>query len=280
MKAKDHTAINLQAPENWNELTLPQLRTLCRLIASGIDPTYRRQLVFMRWTGIRALPWSKTTSDGARAYLYRKGRRLFWMTVDTYRVFLQRIDFCGQRSELSNQLLPHVRSLHRKLYGPGRKLYNLNYDEFIHSEAAYNRYLQHPTDLHHLNALCAVLYRPGNGINPKASNFTGDRREPFNDYVYMQRASWFNKVALWKRIAIFLYYSGSREALYEAHEALRENVTIGDDFRSDIEKHRELVNTLNQGDVTKTQAVYHSSLWDVFGTLNNLVIQNKKLQKR
>lgn len=274
-----NTPLNLTSPESWNELTLPQLRALCRIIASGTDPAYRQQLIFMRWTGIRALPVSRL-HDGIRFYLYLKGRTPFWMSVDTYRVFLQRIAFSMQRSELSNQLLPCVRSLHRRLHGPGKKLFNLTYGEFIHAEAAYNRYLSHPADISHLNALCAVLYRPGNGIPKGSLRFKGDRREAFNDFNYMHRAGWFNRVPLWQRIAIFLFYTGSREALYAAHDALRENTTVGDDHRSDIEKHRELVNTLNQGDVTKTEAVYQANLWSVFGTLNSLAVQNKKLMKK
>ena len=276
----ENKIVRLNVPENWNDLLVEQLRYLCRLIAKGINPSYRRQLIFMAWAGIKSLPSRFVDEAGQHFYLFRCKKQFFYLSVEDYAFFLRKIDFCSGRSELSKQLIPHVWSLHRKLYGPASKLYNLTYNEWIHAESCFNRYLADNKNMSHLNALCAVLYRPGNGINPSSIEYKGDSREAFSDFIYLQRARWFRFVPLWQKVAIFLFYAGSRDALYNAHNDLKENTTIGEDKTSDIEKHRNLITSLTNGDVTKNHQVLKSNVWDVFAILNNMVQQFKKMNKK
>ncbi len=280
MKNDNKKIVMLQAPEHWNDLTFKQLRYLCRTIAAGLNPLYRRQLIFMIWTGIKSLPAKFVDEAGQTFYLFRRRRQFFYLSVEDYAFFLRKIDFCTGRSELTKQLMPHIWALHRKLYGPSSKIYNLTYNEWVHAESCFNRYLNDNKNVNHLNALCAVLYRPGNGIHPDSIEFSGDRREEFNDYVYLKRAQWFRWVPMWQKVAIFLFYTGSREALNNAHLNLKENTTIGEDHTSDIEKHRTLVNNLTQGDVTKNNQVLKSKVWDVFAMLDSQVAQIKKISKK
>lgn len=272
--------VELSAPKSWNELNLKQLRMLARMIARGVTPAYRRQLLFMAWTGIRTKNSSFTDEFNQRYYLYQKGKRFFYLSVPEYASLLRKVDFIQEPSRLHTQLLPSVWLLWHKHYGPSNKLFNISYDEFLHAEAAFKRYVSNMQHTEHLNTLCAVLYRPGNGINPKSEQWQGDARIAFNDYSYQRRARLWKWVPVWQKVAVFLFYNGCREALYESHKALREESTIGENKTSDLEKHRQLINTLNQGDITKNKAIIKAPLWDVMAMLNHLVEQNKKLRKK
>lgn len=276
---KTSQQINLAVPENWNQLNKKQLRQLCRMIAHGISPSYRRQQLFMLWAGIQALPGKMVDHLGQTFYLFRKKRSLFYLSVEDYTYFLRRIDFASGRSELTRQLLPRLWAPFGWLHGPSNKLYNITYNEFIHAEAAFNRYMADGKNINHLNALCAVLYRQA-VMSKKSKYYTGDVREGFNDFNYMQRARRFRFVPLWQRIAVFMFYSGSREALYQAHTYLRDEATIGEDHSSDLDKHRQLINTLNQGDLTRNKSIMQSPVWDVMGMLNSMVKQYKQITKK
>jgi hypothetical protein len=273
--------IDLHTPEKWNDLTAKQLEVLCRMIASGINPMYQRQLIFQSFTQIKPLPKFYTDQDGKTFYLFkhRPTKKQFYLCVDDYAWYLKKIDFTSEHSQLSKQLLPVVKSIITKLHGPATKLFNVKYGEFIHAESCFNRYLQ-TKDIKDLNALCAVLYRKASGVKETDANYDGDLRIAFNDYVYMHDAKRFKYVSVWKKIAIFMFYTGAREAMYLAHPHLQENATIGEDHTSDIEKHRALVNTLNNNDVTKNKAIYDSPVWDIFSMLDRMVEQYQKTVKK
>lgn len=272
--------INIELPDSWNKLNFNQLRFICRAIGKGLNPLFLRQLAFIRFANLKALRHSYVDQDGLRYYLWlqRNTKQFFWLSVQSYTLFLRQLDFMGKESKLSNQLLPVVRILGRKYYGPARKLFNLTYNEFIHSELCFNRYLD-SKNIKDLNTLCAVLYRQSNGISPHSDNYQGDQRKPFNDFLYIRQAKRWRLVPLWKRIAIFLYYSGSREELYQAHSNLRQSSSVGQTQKSDMDQHRALINTLNQGDITKNKQVLQSLVWDVMAMLDRMIEQQNQLKK-
>lgn len=274
--------IDLQLPQSWNELSPAQLRYLCRLIASGLNPWYLRQKVFLHLAGLKALNNKFIDDQGDVFYLFKhlKSKSFVYIKVEDYAWYVKQIDWVKSESGLSAQLFPVFKVLGVvPLYGPSRMLFNLSYAEFVHAESCLNRYLQTKKP-EALNQLCAVLYRPGNGLSPKSENYKGDRRKAFNEYTYT-RPNWLIRMLpLWFKVAVFLFYAGAREAMYQQHLNLRENATVGEDRSTDLEKHRRLINTLNQGDVTKNAQIQQTPLWDVFAMLDRMVEQYNQIKKK
>jgi hypothetical protein len=274
--------IALFIPEDWNSLSLPQLRQLCRLIAKAVPHDYRRQILFCHWSGIRMLPHNELDANGMKRFLFfhLKLKKRFFLSLPDFVSFLHRLDFTHDEPSLTIQLMPSLRASWRRLYGPSSSLFNISYGEFIHAEACYNRYIS-SNDVNDLNSLCAVLYRPSNGVRPRSIHFEGDRREIFNDFIYPDRGRWLRRVPRWRRIAIFLFYSGCRQALFQAHPMMNRRVESDQLLDvNEIDLHRRMINTLNKGDITKNKRVLDSLAWDVFAMLDSMIENVQKMQEK
>lgn len=273
--------INIQVPESWEQLSRKQYILICKMQAAGINPFYKRQLLFMQWGGIKPLAHSYTTEDGECFHLFKKGKDAFYLSVEIYAGMLRRLDFLENPLKLNSQLLPVIKLHGAKLYGPSNKLYNLTYNEFVHAEAAFSMLrdneLSNKQRNEYLNRLCAILYRRGNNLSERSPLWRGDKRRPFNDYHYVRQARHWSKAAAWKKTAIFNYYAGAREFMLSKHKRLREKPSANTTHaRVNMNEFRRLLNIINQGDITKNKEILHTPIWDVLFMLNALAEQQSK----
>lgn len=125
-------------PSAWEQITPRHyLQLLNWRIKLGGDPAGRYALLQL-WFGIRYRTW-RLLSDDQRVEL------------------VSLLDFLDTRPE--RWLLPKLRVNTRRYIGPGDGLDHLTFGEFMHAQAARDRYRE-SGNLHHLAELMASLYRP------------------------------------------------------------------------------------------------------------------------
>ena len=181
-------------------------------------------------------------------------------------------------STLSVNLLPTFKHRFTRFYGPADKLFNITFKEFIVAETLFRNYSQSQDDSF-LSKLIATLYRPKTkNADTLSFEFNGDVREPFNDHIIEARGKRMDSLNPSYRFAIALYYQGCRKFLHTQFS----NVFSGSSS-SGSSNHRgylDLVNSLTNNDVTKTEEVRNSMLFDVLVHLENVLKEQKQAKSK
>lgn len=275
-------AINLHIPA-WNELTLKQLLFVCKLFRQKLEANCFKLRAFLFLSGVKALP-RKIIKDQVY-WEFIKGKQHFWLTPEELSWHLHAVNFLTENCRLTQNILPVIRVGFWRSFGPLKACRNISWKEFIHAEAQFYGFSQAKPDkkIDYLNRLCAVLYRPQRSdYHPMSPRYDGDRRELFNDFVYPRRAKWFNLVSLNKRYAVYVFYSGCKNAMIEAHPKTFKggSVVSSEAPKSPVESLIKLVHELNQGDVTKNEAIYNVPAWDVLDMIESMLEKQKKNPKK
>lgn len=261
MNKLEYGNINIDYPSTWNELS-------------------KRQLLYI---GARWQYWAEQVSVGKKfayesVYLlkimlgaislnpFNKVKKMLFKLNDMEVYALSKtVDFILNDNTLTNQLLPYVRIVFKKFYGPDNALKNITIDEFAFADTFISRYLKgkNENDLH---LALACLYRPGKKEN--VLNY-GDAREPFNNNKVELYAKSIAKLPYYYKQAILLFYIGSRRAWEKQYPAVFDNEPKqGPDFGwlGVIQSLAgEKFGTVNQ--VGKTKAV------EVFAYIENITWQ-------
>lgn len=268
--------INLHLPK-WNELTRKQLLYICRLFIAGFDQNTFRLKAFLNLTGVKALP-RKIVKD-QEYWQFCKGKEEFWLTSFEVTWFLKSVDYLTENCKLTVNLFPSFLIGLRRYWGPYKECRNLSWKEFIHAEGQFFAYNNSKPERKqfYLNMLCAVLYRPGReDYHPMSPNYDGDRRQPFNDFIYPLRAKWFRWLPMVKRYAVYSFYAGCRNAMVEAHPQVFKSGGVSSEAPvNPVMGLIQLVTDLNQGDVTKNEQIYNSPAWDVLNLLERMIEKQK-----
>jgi hypothetical protein len=271
--------IDLKMPTEWNQLTRRQLLFVCRLFRLKLSEFNFKLSVFIKFTGIRALPVRKVS--GQTYYAFKKSGQVFWISIDELYCFIGSANFLCADSHLTKNLFPKFTLLWRRFFGPSAKCYNITLLEFLHAEAALFRFhsAHHPK---HMRTLCAILYRHQvKCYNPAAPNYNGDRREPFNDYTYQHRARWFKLLHPNRFYAVYVFYNGCRNAIIEAHpEVFVGGGTVSSQPVNPVDGIKSLITTLTNGDVTKIHEIENTRVWDALHHLNSMIVSNREAMKR
>jgi hypothetical protein len=261
-------SINLEIATNWNDLTRKQLLYLCRLILAGMDKTRFSLLLFLRLTGVKALP-QKVVKDQVY-YLFKRGKTRFMMTPEELTWFLKSVDFLTYESKLEKNLFPVFRIGLRTYYGPSKRCYNLRFLEFVNAEKCFHAFNK-TRNVKYLNELCAVLYRPEKkDYHPLSPDYDGDRREPFNDFIYQKRARRFRFLSANKRYAVYIFYAGCRNALITAHPLLFEEGSVSSESSNPVDGLLKPMYLLNMGDITKNREIEQVQVWEAFAQLEEM----------
>lgn len=272
--------INLHLPK-WNELTRKQLLYICQLFIAGFDQNTFRLKAFLHLTGVKALP-RKIVKD-QEYWQFCKGKEEFWLTSFELTWFLKSVDYLTENCKLTVNLFPSFLIGLRRYWGPCKECRNLSWKEFIHAEGQFFAYNNSKPERKrfYLNMLCAVLYRPErDDYHPMAPDYDGDRRQPFNDFIYPRRAKWFRWLPVVKRYAIYTFYVGCRNAIVEAHPLTFKSGGVSSEAPvSPVMGLIQLVTDLNQGDVTKNEQIYNSPAWDVLNLLERMIEKQKPAKK-
>ena len=265
--------LDLKIPTEWNQLSQKEILYVCRLFFLNLTGQKFKLLLFLKLTGVKALP-NKIVADNI-FYIFRKNNIRFSLSVDELHWFLKSTDFLTTDSKLTKNVFPRFRIFWKRFFGPSNKCYNITFLEFLNIESCI--YAFHKTrENKHLDQLCAIMYRrQKKEYRPNSPDYNGDRREPFNDYTYTRRASWFKLLPLVKKYAVYVFYIGCRNALMKAHPNLFSSTPVNSEPVNPIENLKKIMYSLNQGDITKNKQIQHTQIWEAFGQLEEMVNQSK-----
>jgi len=282
----------VQIPSSWDELTRHQLELVAGLSCTGNpEMTIKIYLLFyiagihLKKTLSQANPanrreqlYQATLKDGSTAYL--SSDQVTELANLFNFLFLIHLVEDGTRtvkidSRLTVNLIPYFKVSGTCYYGPADKLFNVTLSEFIHAETNLSRY-NRTRDIKHLDTLIAILYRPQkNPLQRSSNNYDGDRRVTFNDHKFDKRAIKFRKLRHNIKIGIFLFYQGCQWWYQQKfpHVFNQKSKKAGNDLG-----FLNLVDALTAGDVTKTKAVYSTSLMEVMVHLERAAIDYEEME--
>jgi hypothetical protein len=277
VKLKNH--IDLKMPTDWNQLTRRQLLFVCRLFRLKLSEFNFKLSIFIRFTGIRALPVRKVS--GQTYYAFKKSGQVFWISIDELYFFIGAANYLCADSQLTKNLFPKFTLLGRRFFGPSAKCYNITLLEFLHAEATLFRFhtSHNPKQL---ATLCAILYRPQvKGYNPNSPDYKGDRREPFNDYTFQRRVWWFKLLHPNRQYAVYVFYAGCRRAIMEAHpEVFGGGGAVSSEPVNPVDSIKSLITILTNGNVTEREKIENTRVWAAFGQLNDMAVANRETMKQ
>lgn len=277
MKQPAEPLLSLKLPSAWNELSLKELRYMAALLASPMPRDQQRLLALLELSRLNPLPIQQIPKASKLCWFYQKTNR-YALEPELLASLMKKMDFLFVPHGLNLQRMPAIRLKGKRYQGPASRLFNLQYQEFIHAEAWLDRYLKSEENSA-LDQLCAVLYRPRKGwllrlLHPKAA--AADQRIAFDEFGYEKRAQQLAALPAWKKTLICLFYLGGREALFAAHPALQKQTAPEEEDASMLERHKRLMHLLSQGDVTRNEDIMTANVYAVFTTLENMLIDAQR----
>jgi hypothetical protein len=283
-------------PGSWNELTQQQLLQLVTMYNKKYNLVELSVKLLLVITGLKVVFIDKYEAKGSditsEAFEFRHGSHHFIIDIKDIIHAASKLDFLfhieeikGQKvyslnSKLSRNLFPEIifgMPLFREIWhGPADNFTNMILSEFIHAETAFDKLLS-TSDEKYLDHLIAILYRPAGKLKTKDPEFRGDIREPFNDFIIDNRASLSHMIRDDIKIAILLFYTGSRYALTKIFPEVFSGSGSADTdtFRS----YMGLIETLANYDITKKEEIRNAYLYDVLLTMNQSIIRDREWGK-
>ena len=283
---KDHL---FSIPQSWDEMTDSQFVDVARVHYVSTDViTFRLKLLFT-WLEINILlkyPSYQTIFSKKGLFPVRlKNRSVVTLTALQVSDLISTLDFLFESNKKNNIYLvshrvnnpfPSLKHRHKEYYGPDDRLTNLIFNEFMSCENHYFEFLKTKDDIH-LNKLLAVLFRKEMpDFLPHSLDYSGDRREPFNDHLVETNAKRLKAVSPVTKLAIFFFYQGCRNFIISTFT----NVFNGSASKKSAFGMLPLVDALSNGDVTKNNAIKNSLLYDVMLRLEQATIQNKEFESK
>jgi hypothetical protein len=280
-------------PSAWDEMQTKHLLRLAQLSMEIHDLNELRLQMFLCFTGLKVLRKKEHEVGTAKCfYFYHDDKNVFLVKADDIAYHLDALDFLfrSEKKEkegivkieyyidpkLTKNPFPELTVNDKKYYGPADALTNLTLTEYIHAETNFSMYRKLKKD-QYLHNLIAILYRPK---DKKASidkpDFKGDMREPFNDFVFENRAPLFDALSPEQKEVILFYYDGSRSFLNKLFPEVFTVSASGTKKSNPFDQFMNLVNLMTDHDVTKKDKVRESFLYDVLDTLNSMVLNAKK----
>jgi hypothetical protein len=245
----------------WNELNRQQLLDVAKVLLVGYERV-------------------ATRLDALLAALLQIPRRDFRQLTPVHRINLRPlVHFLHGATDyppLTAQLLGVFLIGRKRYYGPREAFRNLRFDEFIHADTHYLRYLQTGGE-HYLDQLVAVLYRPERaGYDPEAVDYAGDRREDFNEHLVAARAKRLAALPDHYKHAVLLYYRGCRRLLEQRYPYV---FTEGTQQKASTSGWVDALHEL-AGGVHNLDATAHQGLANVLREMNRVLRQHEERQEQ
>jgi hypothetical protein len=176
-------------------------------------------------------------------------------------------------------LLPAINTPIGLMYGPCDGLSNLLLSEYIHAETAWGNFRK--TGKYHFAVrLFAILYRPeAKGTDTSSPNFTGDRREAFNDFLLAERTGALMATERGNVAIVVMWYEACREFINRKWPEVFEGGTQTTEKTDPFTGFMKMVNSLANNDVTQVEKVRQAYLYDVMFTLQSLIVQTREMKE-
>lgn len=260
--------INITVPQKWEQISRAQLFYIARLYLAGLTETDFLTRALCCFAGLKSLGFDTVR----RSHVFRYKKEQLYIGNQEVYFFIRSLSWLFSIT-LTTNLVPSFRIGLRRWYGPSNKCYNLTLNEYLHAETALYAY-EVTKRFKHIDRLCAVLYRTtGHGSHD------GDRRRAFNDYTYMRSARLFRLLPRYKRMAVFIFYTGCRRAFVDAFPYLFSKGSASAPVNPAPEIQR-MVRVLNDGDVTKNKTILNTPVWEALAQLNDMAEAVKRQNKQ
>lgn len=273
---KRKSFVEFSFPSCWDELRLDhvllfaaKLKELKASVQFGI-PTHEFKLKML----MRLL-------DINRYNIFSAKRNLFYkLNAEQLFNLVEATDFLYKSCDLTRNPLPTLSYRLKKFIGPSDGLKNLSGSEFAFADTMYSRYCK-TKDERFLSELIAILYREKDTqANEEERKKRNDDRIPFVQYSISERLKLAESLSEGQRQAIFLFYTGSREAMILLHEI----VFNDEDNKQKAEDENlgwgavliELSGT-KFGDLKQTG---QENIWNIMLYLKMLAIKDKKQKEQ
>lgn len=249
-----HDVLKLTAPTSWNELTQKQLFYVMKRFIRELPEKYVLINFLEYFCRIKLLKGT-VRHKGKNCFTFRKRFRKFLMTAEQVTIMLTKLEFLLKETGLTKNPLPVFKIKRTKYYGPADSLYNITLREFIFAEMNFMSFCK-GRHVVYLNNLIAILWRPQvKPYEPDSPHYSGDRRERFNDHIFIKRAHRLYKLPLYKKYALFSFYSGARIQLQKEFPAVFKEDGGSSNPRNMSKQMISLVKAVNGGDPTKDEAL-------------------------
>ena len=240
--------IDFSLPEEWNELSNPQLYFLIRLLGKNVSAEEVKLKMFLKSVDGKI---KKRNTDGSFRTFFGKKR------VDLLSSEVVAIGKCfdflfmtvsGQvqvNPEITRNRLPRIRSFFSVLHGPDDGLTNLKYSEFAELQVAHGD--------RDMDAFFSILYR---------TNKKHVKRIP--------------KI---KKTLVVWFYLGCLSRLRDLFPHVFQSDGSGE-ATSPADGQMRIIDALAKNDVTKKEAVRNSDLYEALYTMEIAAEQYEEMKKK
>lgn len=187
--------IEFNEPKTWNELTRKQLVNFTRFLHLANDKAMLKLLTVRMFFGISKFQVIRLTEV---------------QVIESFEFF----KFLIEDNQLTKQLLPYLKPsiFSERLYGPGDGFSHLKPDEWMFADSYYMAY-RNSEKVEDLQKFVACLYRgKRKDYHPKADDFNGEIRKPFNSNHLESITKQVANCSLWELLAVKVWYDGCRAA--------------------------------------------------------------------
>jgi hypothetical protein len=282
-------------PTRWNELNSDQFRHIATLSLQQLTPAefkLKAVLLLLNIT-VESLPEQSVKAEPC--YYIRHGKNTYLVSTHQLMAISEQMKFLFDIVETSDghnyqlncklfrQLIPEIKVAGHTFYGPDDALTNILFKEYIRAETYFSEFLS-KKDKANADRLIATMYRPqAKAYNPEDVNFSGDRREPINDFLIENRAKVISKLDDVTRQAILMWYEGCKHFLSTKYARVFEegdNQKISGKQPDIFENYMRLLATLSNNDATRTDDWLNTNLHMVMLTMDNMREQQAAMEKQ
>jgi hypothetical protein len=282
-------------PQHWNDLTKDQLLGIVRASEMGLPITDFLTVITLSFLGLKVKPGKKiAVIKGEPCFLCTDPKNrphligvtdIAWLSNHLEWLLTRAApDSDGKPQDrslnprITINLIPEIMVQGRKWYGPADGLTNISFHEYMVAETHTMDFLRTADDAHMCKVI-ATLYRPADaGADPSSPAFSGDLREPFNDFLVEARANDVATLDSSIRTAIMLFYYGCRyhiRNMFPEPFAGAAASAHGNTLRS----YLDLVTALSHNDVTKNEEIRRTNLYEVMISLQHMVKEANAMKK-
>ena len=198
------TTLKREMPTEWNELSPKQIEKLIKLIHG---PGSMHLIMHYCIKVLLRLSWPKF-------FLFLPELKSLWLDEHGEPKTFIRLNtlFLFEGFTLTVNPFPVLRIGKAIFYGPRDYCEGLTTLEFIAVET-YLQTFHQSKEIKDLDFFIAAIYRPqgsGDEQDPTSENFSGDRREPFNDHRVESRLQLIKKIPEARKLSVLYFYRSCR----------------------------------------------------------------------
>lgn len=279
-------------PASWRDLDADQLVRVAELADKGLSNHEFRIALLRILMGLNVSPRREVVIDKINYFYFRHGLTNEFLISEIDIAFItSAFDFMFhcKKSETEEavytlhyrevrNLMPETETRIGMLYGPADGLSNILLSEYIDAETAWSNFRK-TGKYHFAIRLFAILYRPeAKDVDMQSPDYKGDRREPYNNFLLNTRTADLMQTGKGVIAVALLWYEACREFIIRKWPEVFEGGTTAEKTDA-FTGFMRLVNSLASNDVTRTEQVRQSYLYDVMFTLQSIILHDRKLKE-